>query len=56
MEYENVNVIVPEPAAYVLHKFVIQERRLNKEKKKGIYYLQKKSGNFYYKIKLSKKR
>ena len=34
MEYENVKVTVPEPSAYVLHKFIIQERRLNKEKQK----------------------
>lgn len=34
IEYENMNVIVPEPSAYVLHKFIIQERRVNKEKQK----------------------
>jgi len=34
IKYENLNVQVPEPAAYVLHKFIIQERRSNKEKQK----------------------
>lgn len=51
IKYKNIEVIVPEPAAFVLHKFIIQERRKNKEKQKkdlfaavsiGEYLLQRK--------------
>ncbi len=32
IKYLDMTVVVPEPAAYVLHKFIIFERRLSKEK------------------------
>lgn len=46
IEYENMNVIVPEPSAYVLHKFIIQERRVNKEKQKRDLLSAKEIGEF----------
>ena len=46
IEYENINVIVPEPSAYVLHKFIIQERRINKEKQKRDLLSSKEIGEF----------
>ena len=33
MKYKNFEICLPEPAAYVLHKFVIFERRKKKDKK-----------------------
>jgi len=33
INYENIEVRVPEPSAYVLHKFIIFERRVKKDKK-----------------------
>jgi hypothetical protein len=33
MNYRGVNVLVPDPSAYVLHKFIISERRKNDLKK-----------------------
>ena len=56
MEYENVNVIVPEPAAYVLHKFIIQERRLNKEKQKRDLLSAKEIGEFLLQNKTQQKK
>ena len=46
MEYENITVIVPEPSAYVLHKFIIQERRVSKEKQKRDLSSAKEIGEF----------
>ncbi|GAI80760.1 unnamed protein product, partial [marine sediment metagenome] len=46
IKYKNMNVIVPEPAAYVLHKFIIYERRLNKEKQKRDLLSAKGIGEF----------
>jgi hypothetical protein len=46
IEYENFKVVVPEPAAYVLHKFIIQERRLDKEKQKRDLQSAKEIGEF----------
>ncbi len=34
IKFKNIEVTIPEPAAFVLHKFIIQERRKNKEKQK----------------------
>jgi len=56
IEYENVNVIVPEPAAYVLHKFIIQERRLNKEKQKRDLLSAKEIGEFLLQNKTQQKK
>jgi len=56
IEYENVNVIVPEPAAYVLHKFIIQERRLNKEKQKRDLLSAKEIGEFLLQYKTQQKK
>lgn len=33
MNYQGVNVLMPDPSAYVLHKFIISERRKNDFKK-----------------------
>jgi len=56
IEYENVNVMVPEPAAYVLHKFIIQERRLNKEKQKRDLLSAKEIGEFLLQNKTQQKK
>ncbi|MHB1253196.1 MAG: GSU2403 family nucleotidyltransferase fold protein [Candidatus Humimicrobiaceae bacterium] len=56
IEYENFNVIVPEPAAYVLHKFIIQERRLNKEKQKRDLQSAKEIGEFLLQNKTQQKK
>jgi hypothetical protein len=56
IEYEKVNVIVPEPAAYVLHKFIIQERRLNKEKQKRDLLSAKEIGEFLLQNKTQQKK
>ncbi|MBA3051738.1 MAG: GSU2403 family nucleotidyltransferase fold protein [Candidatus Omnitrophota bacterium] len=46
IKYKHITVRLPEPAAYVLHKFIIQERRLNKEKQKRDLLAAKGIGEF----------
>ena len=56
IKYKNLNVKVPEPAAYVLHKFIIQERRLNIEKQKRDLLSAKEIGEFLLKNKNQQKK
>jgi len=56
IKYKNINVIVPEPAAYVLHKFIIYERRLNKEKQKRDLLSAKEIGEFLIQNKTQQKK
>ncbi|MHB8276550.1 MAG: GSU2403 family nucleotidyltransferase fold protein [Candidatus Humimicrobiaceae bacterium] len=56
IKYENINVTVPEPAAYVLHKFIIYERRLNKEKQKRDLLSAKEIGEFLVQNKTQQKK
>jgi len=56
MKYENIIVVLPEPAAYVLHKFIIQERRLNKEKQKRDLLSAKEIGEFLLQSKTQQKK
>jgi hypothetical protein len=56
IEYENIVVIVPEPSAYVLHKFIIQERRSNKEKQRRDLLSAKEIGEFLLHNKTQQKK
>lgn len=56
IKYENINVKVPEPAAYVLHKFIIQERRSNEEKQKKDLLSAREIGEFLLKNKTQGKK
>ncbi|MBM3707341.1 MAG: hypothetical protein FJW69_03215 [Actinobacteria bacterium] len=56
IEDENITVTVPEPAAYVLHKFIIQERRLNEEKQKRDLLSAKEIGEFLLRNKKQQKK
>jgi len=51
-----MNVIVPEPAAYVLHKFIIYKRRLNKEKQERDLLAAKGIGEFLLQNKTQQKK
>lgn len=56
IKYENMSIMVPEPAAYVLHKFIIYERRLNKEKQIRDLYSAKEIGEFLLQNKIQQKK
>jgi len=56
IKYNNINVTVPEPAAYVFHKFIIYERRLNKEKQKRDLSSAKEIGEFLLQDKTQQKK
>jgi hypothetical protein len=56
IKYKNIDVTVPEPAAYVLHKFIIHERRLNKEKQKRDLLSAKKIGGVILQNKKQRKK
>ena len=56
MKYKHMTITLPEPAAYVLHKFIIQERRLNKEKQKRDLSAAKKIGEFLLQNKTQQKK
>lgn len=51
-----VTITLPEPAAYVLHKFIIQEKRKNKEKQKRDLSAAKKIGEFLLRNKTQRKK
>jgi hypothetical protein len=56
MKYKNLNVTLPEPAAYVLHKLIICERRKNAEKQKRDLLSAKGIGEFLLKNKNQQKK
>jgi hypothetical protein len=56
VKYEDMIVVLPEPAAYVFHKFIIQERRLNKEKQKRDLSSAKEIGEFLLQSKTQQKK
>ena len=56
MKYKHMTIILPEPAAYILHKFIIQERRLNKEKQKRDISAAKEIGEFLLQNKIRQKK
>jgi len=56
VKYGDITVIVPEPAAYVLHKFIIYERRQNKEKQLRDLLSAKEIGEFLLTNKIQRKK
>ena len=56
IEYKHMTITLPEPAAYVLHKFIIQERRKNKEKQKRDLSAAKEIGEFLLRNKTQRKK
>jgi hypothetical protein len=56
VKHAGVTVRVPEPAAYVLHKFIIARRRTQKEKEKRDLIAAKELGEFILGIALQRSR
>jgi hypothetical protein len=56
VKHRGVAVRVPEPAAYVLHKFIIARRRVQKEKEKRDLIAAKELGEFILGIALQRSR
>lgn len=56
IKYKNVEVRIPEPSAYVLHKFIIFERRTKKDKKIRDLQAAKDIGEFLLQNKKQKKK
>lgn len=56
VKYLDITVVVPEPAAYVLHKFIIYERRSSKGKQLRDLLSAKEIGEFLLKNKTQKKK
>jgi len=56
VKYLDITVVVPEPAAYVLHKFIIYERRSSKEKQLRDLVSAKEIGEFLLENKTQKKK
>lgn len=48
VNYEGLRIRVPEPAAFALHKFIISQRRINKEKQKTDLEMAKGLLNFLF--------
>jgi hypothetical protein len=56
INYENMIITVPEPSAYVLHKFIIYERRRSIEKQDRDKLSAKEIGEFLLKNKTQRKK
>ena len=56
INYENIEVRVPEPSAYVLHKFIIFERRVKKDKRERDLESAREIGKFLLKDENQKKK
>ncbi len=56
INYKNIGVRVPEPSSYVLHKFIIFERRAKKDKKERDLESARKIGEFLLKNDNQKKK